>query len=158
MLITSIPRPLRISNTPYFISLPSNPKDKISNLIKDYFADKPAEIKCKKCSNNGIKINAFFNTPKFLMINFDGEEKNEKILDDIIDLSPYPISNIGPKKYKLYAFITKDNDEYRAIIKNEKHNNWHLFSGIDTITMFDFHSNNYYIDPVSLFVAYSYIG
>ena len=139
------------AHTPYFISLPSNPKDKISNLIKDYFADKPAEIKCKKCSNNGIKINAFFNTPKFLMINFDGEEKNEKILDDIIDLSPYPISNIGPKKYKLYAFITKDNDEYRAIIKNEKHNNWHLFSGIDTITMFDFHSNNYYFPIIVIY-------
>ena len=140
------------AHTPYCISLPSNNKDKISNLIKDYlFAEKNDEIKCQKCSSNGIKINAFFTTPKFLMINFDGEKKNEKVLDEIIDLSPYPLSNIGPKKYKLYAFITKENNEYIAIIKNEKQNNWNLFSGIENITIFEFHANNYYYPTVAIY-------
>ena len=140
------------AHTPYFIPLPSKIKDKISNLIKEYlFCYKKAEKKCKKCSSHGIKVNALFNTPKFLMFNFDGEEKKEKILDEIIDLSPYPICNIGPKKYKLYSFIIKENNEYKAIIKNENQNNWNLFSGIDNITIFDFNSNNYYCPIIVIY-------
>ena len=56
----------------------------------------------------------------FLILhNFDGE-KNEKILDEIINISPYIVRNIGPKAYSLYAFITKEKNEgFCAYIRNK---------------------------------------
>ena len=142
-----------IAHIPYFVPLPAMNKDRISNLIYNYLnTGSTMDIKCNKCSSHGVQTHAFFSTPKYLMINFDGEIKNEKILDEIIDLTPYSYSNIGPKKYTLYAFIIKEkNKEFKAIIKHESHNNWLLFSGIDTISIYDFNYTHYYYPIVAIY-------
>ena len=142
-----------IVHIPYFVPLPSMNKDRISNLIHNYLkTGSIVDIKCNKCSSHGVQTHAFFSTPKYLMINFDGEIKNEKILDEIIDLTPYSYSNVGPKKYTLYAFIIKEkNKEFKAIIKNESHNNWLLFSGVDTISICNFNYAHYYYPIVAIY-------
>ena len=145
------------SHLSYYISLPSLNKDKISNLIKDHLQkphnDNNKYIKCNKCSNSslGKKEKLFFSTPQYLMINFDGEKKNEKILDDIINISPYIVSNIGPKAYCLYAFITKEKNEgFCAYIRN-KENDWNLYKNIDTVEKIRFGSNQYFIPNIAIY-------
>jgi hypothetical protein len=146
-----------ILNLSYFIPLPSLNKDKISNLIKEYILkphnDNNKYFKCNICSYNslGKKEKVFFSTPQYLMINFNGEKKNEKILDDIINVSPYVVSNIGPKAYCLYAFITKEENEgFCAYIRN-KENDWRLYKNIDTVEKIRFEPNKYYIPNIAIY-------
>ena len=145
------------SHLSYFISLPSLNKDKISNLIKDHIYkphnDNKKYIKCNKCSNNslGKKEKVFFSTPQYLMINFTGDKKNEKILDDIINVSPYIVTNIGPKAYCLYAFITKEKNEgFCAYIRN-KENNWNLYKNIDTVEKIRIEPNHNFIPNIAIY-------
>jgi len=145
------------SHLSYFIPLPSFNKDTTSNLIKDYIQkpqnDNNKYIKCNKCSNNslGKKIKLFFSTPQYLMINFNGEKKNEKILDDIINISSYIVTNIGPKAYCLYAFITKEKDEgFCAYIRN-KENDWNLYKNIDSVEKVRLEPNKYYIPNIAIY-------
>ena len=145
------------SHLSYFISLPSLNKDKISHLIKDHIYkphnDNKKYIKCNKCSNNslGSKEKVFFSTPQYLMINFTGDKKNEKILDDIINVSPYIVSNIGPKAYCLYAFITKEKNEgFCAYIRN-KENDWNLYKNIDTVEKIRIEPNHNFIPNIALY-------
>ena len=94
----------------------------------------------------------FFSTPKYLLIFFEGNEKKEKLLDEYIDLSPFCYSNIGPKKYYLYGFIRKsNNNEYKSIIKNENENNWIYFSGIDDIAKGGFSYNQLYFPIIAVY-------
>lgn len=140
------------AHIPYFISLPASNKDKISNLVKNFFeTSKKMEMKCKKCSNHGIKSNKIFTTPKFLMFNIDGEPKEEKILDEIIDITPYKLSNIGPSKYYLYAFISKYKNEYIAVIKNEHDTSWFLLSHIEGINIYKINYTNYYTPIIVIY-------
>ncbi len=145
-------------HTSYFILLQATTKDKISNLVNNYIkSSKNVEIKCNKCFNNGVKINAFFTTPKYLMIFFDGEPKKEKILDEIIDISSNCFTNIGYKKYSLYGFITKDNNdnEYKSIFKNEHDNNWFLYYSIDSIKKFGFNFQHYYFPTIAIYKGFN---
>ncbi len=145
------------SHFSYFISLPSLNKDKISNLIKDYIQKPPNDnnkyIKCSKCLNNSLckKEKLFFSTPQYLMINFNGEKKNEKILDDIINVNPYIVSNIGPKAYCLYAFIIKEKNEgFCAYIRN-KENDWNLYKNIDTVEKIRLEPNTNFIPNIAIY-------
>ena len=137
----------------YFVSLPSVNKDSISNLIKNVVSiPKTVNLKCNKCKNNGTKQYEFISTPKFLMINFDGEIKEQKILDEELDLKNYTLSNIGPKKYKLFAFIIKEkNNEYKAIIRNEHSNDWYLFYDIDKIYNFKLNFNHHFYPTIAIY-------
>ena len=143
-----------IAHCYYFIPLPAKIKDKISNLILNYFNNpKKVELKCDKCSNNKIVTYKFFTTPKYLLIFIDGIEKKEKILDEYIDLSPFCYTNIGPKKYYLYGFIRKssNNNEYKSLIKNENENNWIFFSGIDDIAKTGINYNLFYLPNIVIY-------
>ena len=137
----------------YFIPLPAKFKDKISNLIINYFNNpKKVELKCNKCLNNAMTSYKFYSTPKYLLIFFEGNEKKEKLLDECIDLSPFCYTNIGPKKYFLYGFIRKsNNNEYKSIIKNENENNWIYFSGIDDIAKGGFSYNQCYFPIIAVY-------
>ena len=138
----------------YFIPLPAKVKDKISNLIINYFnTPKKVELKCDRCSNNKSITYKFFTTPKYLLIFLDGTEKKEKILDEYIDLTPYCYTNIGPKKYHLYGFIKESaaTNQYKSIIKNENENNWIFFSGIDDIAKTGFNYNIFYLPNIAIY-------
>ena len=141
----------------YFIPLPSENKNKITNLIADYvYTSKNIDIRCNKCFNKGVTRNLFFNSPKFLMIHFNGNIKEGKILEEKIDLSNCILSNIGPKKYNLYAFITKENNKYKAVIKNENKKIWEIYSDIDNIEQFKFESNNYYYPNMAIYKGWDH--
>ena len=95
------------ANISNFISSPEN----VSNETKF----------CYKCNNNSYvkKEYSFFNTPKYLLIDFEGP-KNPKKFEDEIDLTIYSMTNVGPKRYNLYAVIAKSNQKYIAYIKYKK--------------------------------------
>ena len=136
----------------YFIPLPAESKDSITNLIINYFNKrKYIELTCNKCFEKGIKKNLFFSTPKYLLLFFDGIKK-EKIIDENIDLKLFRMTKIGPTKYSLYAFITKENNnEYNAVIRDQKNNKWILFFDIDKIDNFLFNSKNYYYPTIVIY-------
>lgn len=144
------------AHTNYFVPLPANYKDNIINLIKSYALNsKYVELLCNKCFNKGKKKHILFNSPKYLLIFFDGKMKNEKIIDEVIDLSSYITTNIGPKKYKLQSFIIREgNDEYKAVIKNESENNWNLYYELDKIEKFMYNPNNYYYPSIAMYKGF----
>ena len=112
-------------NIACFIPLPAIFIDNISNLIKNYLSeqDKCNNIyNCKNCnySGPGKKERGFINSPNYLFIYFEGEEKEIKTLDEILDLTSYSIGKVGPKIYEIFSFISKGNDDkYKAYIKND---------------------------------------
>ena len=57
---------------------------------------------CRFCSYKLCSFNKFLNTPLILIINFD-KKRGKVTLDEEIDLSEYTLTNIGPKKYYLFA-------------------------------------------------------
>ena len=141
----------------YFIVLRSNIKDNITNLLKNYEFTPKRNItqQCPTCKNIGSLRNEFFSSPKYLLIHFNGEKKEGKILEKEINLSPYIVSNIGPKKYHLLSFIVKENNnQCKAIIKNEKENNWDLFSNLDTIGKFNYDPTHYYFPNMAIYKGY----
>ena len=136
----------------YFIHLPSERKDTVSNLIKDFiYTSKKIDMKCKTCSNEGVTRNVFFSSPKYLIIQFNGKIKEGKILEAKIDLNNYIFSNIGPKIYILHSFIVKENNEYKAIIRNKNKKTWELYSGVDIIEPLKYDPNKYYIPNMAIY-------
>ena len=76
-------------------------------------------------------------------------------MEEEIDLSANVLSNIGPKKYRLLAFIVKENNEQcKAIIKNEKENNWDIFSNFDTSGKFNYDPTHYYFPNIAIYKGY----
>ena len=141
----------------FFIILPSNIKDNITNLLKqyEYTPRKNISIQCSACKNIGALRNEFFSSPKYLLIQFNGNIKEGKIMEEEIDLSANVLSNIGPKKYRLLAFIVKENNEQcKAIIKNEKENNWDIFSNFDTSGKFNYDPTHYYFPNIAIYKGY----
>jgi len=119
-----------------FIPLNGNIIDSIGNLVNGYIS-KQYNLDngyCDNCnySGPGKKEKGFLNTPKYLILDFEGE-KEMKILDNEIDLTYNSITNIGSKKYKAFAFITKErNDKYKAYIKKDE-KNWFSYSDENTV-------------------------
>jgi hypothetical protein len=114
-----------------FIPLPGLFIDKVSNLLERYMSkqfDSAFLYTCKNCDYKGPGKNeiGFLNTPEYLLFNFEGE-KEIKTLDDSIDLTNYTLTNSKKNKYNLLSFITKENDKFRAYIKNER-NIWCKFN------------------------------
>jgi hypothetical protein len=110
--------------------------DSTGNLINDYISQQynSDNSYCSNCkySGPGKKEKGFLNTPKYLLLDFGEGEKDIKILDDEIDLTYNCITNLGCKKYKAFAFITKENnDKYKAYIKKDE-KNWYSYSDENT--------------------------
>ena len=125
-----------------FISLSSTIVDNVSNLIKkELFTldDKTnEEYFCFKCKykTTGKFEKLFFNSPKYLLIQFSGTEKNQKFLENEINLSNYILTQKGPRKYKLFGFISKGlNGEFISTIKNN--NFWKIYSEINRIEQYN---------------------
>ena len=82
--------------------------------------------KCQIYAGYGKTEKAFLNTPNYLLLDFEGNIKVGKHLDEIIDLTEYKLTNRGPNKYYLYAFITRNNEQYLAYVKEDTL--WVLYS------------------------------
>ena len=120
-----------ITNVSFFISLKGEiDGDNVTNLMVKYMmspSNNNSTI-CNSCNNNMVqKYYSFMNTPKYLLIDFEGR-KLSKYLEDEIDLSAYLMTNIGPKKYRLYAYITKDNNNQKYIEYIKNGNDWYKYS------------------------------
>ena len=88
------------------------------------------EYLCPYCGSLDLKEEKLFlNSPQYLIIEF--ENKNNIILNDTINLSPYILTNVGPKKYDLFAVINEENmnnqKHYILAVKKDK-NNYLLYS------------------------------
>ena len=144
----------------YFISLPSEKSGKISDLINLYIFplsrdDNNDNYRCLNCSkNNPGKIEkSFLNTPKYLFIDFEGSKRVNKNLNNL-DLSEFTLSDIGPKKYKLYAFIYKEekNAKYYAYIRNN--DVWNLYFDENEIEETRIESFNYCHPYIAVYKGY----
>ena len=79
-------------------------------------------LKCSNCSYTTNEIsNYLYNSPLYLIIEF--KDGNNIILDKEIDLTPYILTDVGPRKYELFALINEEDIEdkkhYIAIIKKD---------------------------------------
>jgi hypothetical protein len=120
-----------------FIPLNGRLIDSVSNLVNSYISNQyNSDVSyCNECnySGPGKKEKGFLNTPKYLLLDFGEGEKDIKVLDNEIDLTFNSITNFGSKKYKVFAFITKEsNDKYKAYIKKDE-KNWFSYSDENTI-------------------------
>jgi uncharacterized protein YbaR (Trm112 family) len=116
-----------------FLGLPGEIDDNISNLIKSSMMEKTENSNknyytCKNdfYGGHGRTEKAFINTPNYLLIDFEGQTKIQKHLDEKLDLTEYKLINKGPNQYFLYAFIIKYNEQYIAYVK--KGNSWISYS------------------------------
>lgn len=113
--------------------LNNNPSSKINDLIRAFFSQKLLNdfITC----NCGYKGNLFeelalFNSPDYLMLDLDEGGRVE--FEQIIDLSQYIKTDLGPRKYYLYGVINKEksfNQETNFICSIKETNLWTFFAG-----------------------------
>ena len=137
-----------------YIILPGEKIDKISNLINNYVYNASLDkiIKCGTCSSIGKNKREFFSSPKFLIIYFEGLKKNGKLLEETIDLTKYIVTDIGPRQYKLFAFISREHyDDYQLIIRNENDNFWYKYSEVNKRENFNFFPNRYYYPSLAVY-------
>jgi len=119
-----------------FLGLPGGFDGNIIKLIKYSLMEKTGNSSqnyvCKNdfYEGHGKTEKVFMNTPNYLLIDFEGQTKTKKHLDENLDLTEYILINRGPNKYSLYAFIIKYNDQYIAYVK--KGSSWVSYS--DEIT------------------------
>ena len=108
-------------------------KAKIGTLLKKCMekkSKKKNQINCPSCNQLNDELDTsrkLFNTPKILIFNFISDDGNGlAVLDEIIDLSMHTLTNVGPKMYNLFAFITinKKNKNYVTFIKMQLENKW----------------------------------
>ena len=133
-----------------FVELDSSANDNVTNLIQKYLLGNVSQnYYCIYCMRNtmGICEKKFLNSPKYLIIDFHGEQKNQKFLENEIDLSNHIISNIGPKKYKLYGYISEAQYGKFNLCLRVK-NYWNIYSDetkMETINISNLNSCNPHI-------------
>ena len=140
-----------------FFNLYSNVIDNVSNLIKRELFSEDNNYNynnyyCSKCDINtfGMSHKAFFSNPPFLIIDFYGSTKNLKKLDNEINLTEYSLTNVGPKKYGLYAFICEgENKDYIAYIRNN--NYWTRFSENNKVDIVNISSFNIFCPHMAIY-------
>jgi hypothetical protein len=115
-----------------FIPVPGYSFDKISNLVNNYITNQKKSYEncqCDSCDYKGPGKDeiGFLNTPKYLLIKIEGEDKEIKNIDDTLNLSKYSLTKIGKKNYKLFCFVTKVNSKFQTYIKNDAHE-WCLYT------------------------------
>ena len=94
----------------------------------------------------------FLNTPKYLLINIVGEDKEIKIIDDTLDLSKYSMTKLGKNNYKLFCFVTKVNDKFQTYIRNGSHE-WHLYINENSIINIPFANATICIPHIVIYEA-----
>ena len=124
--------------TTFSIKLDGFLSGNISEMIDTYFENNCNSIDfytCPYCyvDGKGVKNYLFLTRPRYLLINFTGDENEmePKNLDNSINITQYcfPDSqNMGPMKYSLFAFVTKNktNEKYNAFIKIN--NEWYSYN------------------------------
>ena len=112
----------------------NNQQNSIKNLIGNFLNKKLINefINCNFCGYKGkaCEEKAFFNSPDYLVLDLDEGEK--VIFDEEINISQYIKTNLGPKRYSLYAVINKEkdfNNRSQFIASIKEGNNWAFFSG-----------------------------
>ena len=127
-----------------FIELDSSTNDNVINLIqKSLLGNANQNYYCIHCMRNimGIAEKKFLNSPKYLIIDFLGREKNPKFLDNEIDLSNHIITNIGPRKYKLYGYISEvQYGKFNLCIRGN--NCWNIYSDENKIETYKINNLN----------------
>ena len=116
-----------------FFELDSYINTNVANLMKNILLSRQNTTYQRhycdycRCYTLGIYEKKFLNSPKYLIIDFCGETKNYKYLDNEIDLSNFIISNIGPRKFKLYGYISQaQNGKFILYIRGN--NCWKVYS------------------------------
>ena len=117
-----------------FLSLDNNNPNNITTLIKmklgRNFIKQFVQCNCCGFRGNLIEEKYFFNTPDYLVIDLDEGAKVN--FDYKINLNEYIKTNIGPKKYELYAVINKEfdyNNNLQFIISINEKGQWIFCSG-----------------------------
>ena len=117
-----------------FISLdnvqPTNIMTLIKNKLGRNFINQFIQCNCCGYRGNLIEEKYFFNTPDYLVLDLDEGEKVN--FDFEINLSEYIKTNIGPKKYELYAVINREidfNNNLQFIISIKEKGQWIFCSG-----------------------------
>ena len=120
------------------LQLDNKQEDNIRNMIGNVFN--------KKYINNNIICNSgfsgiqiigektFFNSPDYLLLDLD--EGGKVNYDLTLDLSQYIKTNLGPRKYYLFAVINKEidiNNETKIIITIKEGNGLSFFQVIQKI-------------------------
>ena len=127
LIINDCPSCHEISNIEIISSTFLDMKDlnekTINDLLKKYFDNKKCKNIVFTCpcgfSGNQYETKVLFNSPKYLVLNIEGNDKIN--FDENIDISPFVKTNVGPKRYELYAVINREKSEFIASIKeNDK--------------------------------------
>jgi serine/threonine protein kinase len=135
-------------NCCFFLPLNSTENDKISFLISEYMNKSTDFISygnyyCTDCEGNvpGRKKIGLMNSPLYLLIQFAGDKKEKKQLENEINLSDYLLTNIGKKVYELYALIGRNsNRNFVAFIKTN--HIWRYYSDNNKIEDCSFETLN----------------
>ena len=140
-----------------FIPVPGYSFDKISNLVNNYLTNQKKSYEnylCDNCKYEGPGKDemGFLNTPKYLLINIVGEDKEIKIIDDTLDLSKYSMTKLGKNNYKLFCFVTKVNDKFQTYIRNGSHE-WHLYTNENSIINIPFANATICIPHIVIYEA-----
>ena len=138
----------------YSLNISIKKKDNITNIIKNYMIQENSKenCKCATCFYRGPGENekAFYISPKYLIINFEDNNKIQNSFEEVIDLSSYILTDIGPKKYTLFALINKENNgKYISFIRNEK--SWFFCSNEDSVEECAYDSINYGISSIAIY-------
>ena len=125
------------NNILFSISIQTDKNQNLENLLKRYFNQQISNytVTCPDCNlNNLIEERFFVNSPQYLIIEFENKNENNITLDDTIDLSPYILTNLGPRKFEFFAVISEEK------MNGKKH----YFLGIKKNTNYFFYSDNNY--------------
>ena len=155
------------NNILFSISIQTDKNQNLENLIKRYFNQQISNniITCPDCNQSNLIEERFFvNSPQYLIIEF--ENKNNVTLEDTIDLSPYILTNIGPRKYEFFAVISEEkiNDKNHYFLGFKKNNNYVFYSdntyqtcgeeikkyGVPHIVIYKGQKNNYIMNLLFL--------
>ena len=140
-----------------FLPVNSDKNEEISFLIREYMNkgddfDAYGTYYCIHCLGNttGIKKIVFMNTPLFLLIHFEGDEKKKKQFEKEIDLTDYLLTNVGKKKYQLYAVIgLNSRNNYVSYIQTN--NIWRYYSDDNKFEQCTFESINNCLPDIAIY-------
>ena len=116
-------------------ALDNKQQDSINNLIRNYFNKKNIlndyiVCNCGFSGNLIIEEKALFNSPDYLLLDLD--EGGKVNYDLTLDLSQYIKTNLGPRKYYLFAVFNKENvnnNNTRFVATMKEGDKWSFFSG-----------------------------